>query len=315
MLSFDPATVTNKRYPLLFQEGETAFGNPIVDGQHPHDFFMELAILYDWKRSADTLLSFYFAPVGDPAIGPMGFPHRVSASENPLAALGHHQQDSTHIAADVITVGFTYKRARIEVSGFHGREPDENRWDLDQGKIDSWSTRLTVAPGTNWTAQYSYARITSPEEHSPDEDQERMTASVLYNRPITDGNWASTALWGRTRSLPHNTVFSSYLLESSLRFRTRNYVWTRIENVDRSSVLLLGENPPPPAFEEDSVGRVQAYTFGYDRDFAVVPRLRTAIGAQFTTYGVPRALRPAYGTHPVNVTIFLRVRPFSGQER
>ncbi len=49
MLSFEPATVSKRFYPELFQQGETAFGRPIVDGQHPHDFFMELAALYDYK--------------------------------------------------------------------------------------------------------------------------------------------------------------------------------------------------------------------------------------------------------------------------
>jgi hypothetical protein len=43
MLSLEPATVTDRRYPLLFEQGETAFGVPIADGQHPHDFIMELA--------------------------------------------------------------------------------------------------------------------------------------------------------------------------------------------------------------------------------------------------------------------------------
>ena len=144
MLSLDPATITNRRYPELFQVGETAYGNPIVDGQHPHDFFMELALLYDLKLGENTLLSFYGAPVGDPAMGPTAFAHRTSASEDDLAPLGHHLQDSTHIANDVVTVGLTYKIARIEASGFHGREPDEFRWNIDTGPLDSWSARLTL---------------------------------------------------------------------------------------------------------------------------------------------------------------------------
>src|SRR5579872_696602 len=105
MLSLEPATVTGRQYPLLFQQGETAFGRPIADGQHPHNFVMELAALYDWHIADKTLLSFYAAPVGDPAIGPLAYPHRASASEDPLASLGHHQEDSTHIASDVVTVG------------------------------------------------------------------------------------------------------------------------------------------------------------------------------------------------------------------
>lgn len=309
MLSLEPATVTGRRYPLLFQQGETAFGVPIADGQHPHNFFMEVAALYDWKLSASTLVSFYFAPVGDPAVGPTAFPHRASALEDPLAPIGHHQEDSTHISDDVVTVGLTYRIARIEVSGFHGREPDEFRWEIDQGKIDSWSTRLTIEPGKNWSAQYSYARIQSLEAFFPNENQERMTASVMYNRPFREGNWASTILWGRARSLEDDAIFNSYLFESTLRFYSKNYVWTRIENAQRSNELILGENPLPSGFQERPIGSVQAYTLGYDRDVHLIPRLESAIGAQATTYGVPVALVPIYGSRPVGFAIFVRLRP------
>lgn len=315
MLSLEPGTVTDRRYPLLFQQGETAFGVPIADGQHPHDFIMELAALYDLKLGDKGLLSLYFAPVGDPAIGPTAYPHRASAAENPVGSLGHHQEHSTHIADDVVTVGLTYGIARVEASGFHGCEPDEFRWDVDQGKIDSWSTRLTIQPGKNWSGQYSYARITSPEAVFANEDQERMTASITYNRPLRNGNWANTILWGRTRSLQDNSVFNSYLLESMVRFHTRSYAWTRIENVDRSNELLIGENPLPLGFQEEPIGRVQAYTFGYDRDFDLIPHLASAIGAQLTTYVVADALKPIYGSHPVGVALFVRFRPFSGNDR
>ena len=315
MMSLEPATVTDRRYPLLFQQGETAFGVPIADGQHPHDFIMEVAALYDLKLSEKSLLSFYFAPVGDPAIGPAAYAHRASAFEDPVAPLGHHQEDSTHIADDVVTVGLTYRIARIEASGFHGREPDEFRWNIDQGKMDSWSTRLTIEPGGNWSGQYSYARIKSPEALFPSEDQERMTASVMYNHPFHEGNWASTILWGRTRSLEDNSLFNSYLFESTMRFHTRNYAWTRIENAERSSELILGENPLPRGFQEQPIGRVQAYTVGYDHDLDLVPHLASAIGAQVTTYGVPDRLKPIYGQHPAGIAVFVRLRPFSGEEK
>lgn len=312
MFSLEPATVTDRRYPLLFQQGETAYGAPIVDGQHPHNFFMEVAALYDWKLGGKSLLSFYAAPVGDPAIGPTAFPHRASASEDPVATLGHHQEDSTHIAADVVTAGLTYGVARIEASGFHGREPGEDRWTIAQGSIDSWSTRLTIQPGENWSGQYSYARITSPEALYPSENQVRMTASIMYNRPFGNGewgNWANTLLWGRTSSPQADSIFDSYLLESTLQFAARNHVWTRMEDVARSNELLLGERPLPPGFVERPIGRVQAYTFGYDRDFDFVPRLSSALGGQFTAYGVPNVLRPIYGSHPLGVAIFVRLRP------
>jgi hypothetical protein len=276
---------------------------------------MEIAALYDVELGRQMLLSFYAAPVGDPAIGPTAYPHRASASEDPAGSLGHHQEDSTHIAYDVVTVGLTHGIARIEASGFHGREPDESRWTIYQGNIDSWSTRLTLQPGQNWSGQYSYARLASPESLSPNEDQERMTASAMYNRPFANGNWASTALWGRTRSLSGNSKENSYLLESLVRFKTSNYAWTRIENAGRSNELINGANPLPPGFEEKPIGHVAAYTFGYDHDVDLIPRLRTALGTQVTTYGVPDSLQAIYGSHPYGVSVFLRLRPFSASER
>jgi hypothetical protein len=185
MVSLEPATVGGRNYPELFQQGETAFGSPIVDGQHPHNFIMELAALYDLPVGKDMLLSLYAAPVGDPAIGPSAYPHRQSASEDPIAALGHHQEDSTHIAYNVVTGGLTYKWARVELSGFHGGEPDEHRFAF-QGSpnghdIDSVATRLTVSPTADITGQYSIAHIVSPEALYPGEDQQRQTASVMYH--------------------------------------------------------------------------------------------------------------------------------------
>jgi hypothetical protein len=321
MFSLEPATITDRQYPLLFQQGETAFGNPIVDGQHPHDFFMEVAALYDIKLSERTLLSFYAAPIGDPAIGPTAYPHRMSASENPLAALGHHQEDSTHIAFNVLTAGFTWRWIRVEGSGFHGGEPDEGRWQFQPSSnglaIDSYSTRITLAPGANWSGQYSIAHITSPEALYPHEDQQRQTASVMYNRPfgprdangLTTGNWSNSLIWGRTRSLSDNHKSNSYLAESLVKFGRKNYAWTRIENAGRSSELFLTPGSPlPPNFEEEPIGHVQAYTFGYDRDFRIAKHITAAPGAQFTTYTTPDALRSVYGDHPWEVAAFVRLR-------
>ena len=314
MLSLEPATVTKRRYPELFQQGETAFGKPIVDGQHPHDFFMELAALYDLRLGEKTLLSFYAAPMGDPAMGPAAYPHRTSASEDPIAALGHHLEDSTHIADDVLTLGLAHRAVRLEASGFHGREPDENRWDLDSGKIDSWSGRLTVNPRQNWSGQFSFGHLTSPEALHPHEDIDRMTASVTYNRPLANGNWATLFLWGRNRNRPSGLIWNGYLAESTLRFDSRNYLWARFENVDRTSELLLKNTFEPVGFEESVIGRVQASTIGYDRDINLLPHLATALGGQVTLYGVPRTLRPTYGSNPVGVVFFVRIRPF-GKER
>ena len=321
MFSLEPATVTSRQYPELFQQGETAFNKPIIDGQHPHDFFMELGALYDIRLGERALLSFYAAPIGDPAIGPTAYPHRMSASEDPIAALGHHQEDSTHIAFNVLTAGFTWRGLRFEQSGFHGGEPSEQRWQFQPSSnghaIDSYSSRVTFSPSANWSGQYSIAHIVSPEALYPGEDQQRQTASIMYNRPfgkkdsngLTSGNWSSTLLWGRTRSLTGDHKINSYLAESLLKFGTRNYLWTRIENAGRSTELLLPpETALPPNFEESPIGHVQAYTLGYDRDFRIAPHILAAPGAQFTLYNTPQALVSTYGKNPFGAVAFVRLR-------
>jgi hypothetical protein len=308
MLSLEPATISERRYPELFQQGETAFGLPIVDGQHPHNFFMELAALYDYKLGENTLLSFYAAPMGDPALGPSAYPHRESASENPLAALGHHLEDSTHIAAGVLTVGLTHRSLRVEASGFHGREPGENRWRVNSGRIDSWSARATMNFRQDWSGQFSVGQLHSPEVLAPGDDVRRMTASVIYNRPLATGNWASMLLWGRNQSLLDGNVGNGYLLESTLKFLGRNAVWGRVENVDRTNELLLGETSEPPGFSERYFARVQAYTAGYDREIGHIQHFAVAIGGQVEWYGVPSSLKPVYGPHPVGGVMFVRVR-------
>jgi hypothetical protein len=334
MFSLEPATISGRQYPELFQQGETAFGKPIIDGQHPHDFFMEVAALYDLHLSEHTLLSLYAAPVGDPAIGPTAYPHRLSASEDPIAALGHHQEDSTHIAFNVFTGGLTWRWLRFEESGFHGAEPTEQRWGFQPSPnghaVDSYSSRITFAPTQNIAAQYSIAHIVSPEALYPHENQQRQTASIMYNRPLgahhdttsmpgmdmstpSTGNWSTTLLWGRTKSLPQsgndNSKENSYLLESLLQFRTRNYVWMRIENAARTNELLLSPGSTlPPNFTESPIGHVAAYTFGYDRDYCIIPHILTAPGAQFTTYVTPDVLNSTYGHHPWGVVAFVRFR-------
>jgi hypothetical protein len=270
---------------------------------------MELAAMYDYKIGEQTLLSVYAAPVGDPALGPPAYPHRASAAEDPIAPLGHHLQDSTHVADDVITLGVTYRNTRLEASGFHGREPGEDRWDVDQGTIDSWSTRVTVNPAQNWSFQYSIGQLHSPEALFPSEDIRRMTASLMYNLPIRDGNWASMILWGRNQSLADGNVGNGYLLESTLQFLHRNFAWTRIENVDRTNELLIGENPLPLGFTERYFTRVQAYTVGYDREVGHIPHLSAAIGGQIMLYGVPDVLKPIYDSHPLGGVVFLKLRP------
>ena len=147
--------------------GETAYGVPSIDAQHPHNFIMALGFHYTRKLGDGALLDVYAAPVGDPALGPVAFPHRASALELPQATISHHLQDSTHIADDVITIGLARKKFKLEASGFHGTEPGENRWIVEAGTINSWSGRLWFSPRPDWAAQFSAGRIAHPERLEP----------------------------------------------------------------------------------------------------------------------------------------------------
>ncbi len=308
MISLEPATITGRYYPELFQQGETAYGRPIVDGQHPHNMFMEVVALYDRRMGEHAVLSAYGGPVGDPALGPEAFPHRASASENPLAPLGHHLQDSTHIAYEVVTVGISLagdrRLLRLEGSGFHGREPDENRWHIEVGAVDSWAARLTAAPGRDWVAQYSLGRLHSPEALHSAEDVLRQTASITYHHAAGDAILDAMAIWGRNHTVGTAEVANGFLLEGTLHFKQRENVWTRIENVDRTTDLLGATAPP----EETVIGRVQAYTAGYSHQIGAWSDGTVSLGAQWTGYTAPSALISLYGHHPQGVAAVLKVQ-------
>src|SRR3989440_1843918 len=239
MFSAEPFTFPPGGSPLLFQTGETYKGQPLIDKQHPHDLFMELSAQYTHSLGERGTWFTYFGYPGEPALGPVAFMHRMSASENPSATLSHHLQDSTHISFGVFTTGLTYRWFKLEGSIFNGREPDENRYDFDSHKWNSRSARLWFMPNKNWALQVSHGFLRSPEAQEPQADIRRTTASIQYNRPFNRGNWASAFVWGRNHvSEPgeiHN--LNSYTSESTVQFLDKNYLYTRLELVDKDELL------------------------------------------------------------------------------
>jgi len=311
MFSAEAFTFPPGGSPLLFQTGETYRGQTLIDRQHPHDLFMELSATYTMPLGERGTWFTYLGYPGEPALGPVAFMHRMSASENPSATLAHHLQDSTHISFGVLTTGFTYRRFKLEGSIFNGREPDENRYDFDSHRWNSRSARLSFAPNRNWVAQISYGFLRSPEAQEPNADIRRATASVQYNRPLTRGNWASTFIWGRNHvSEPGETRnLNGYTFESTINFLDRNYLYTRMEWVDRDEMLrasdraLLGITQDHPTF------RIGAYTFGGVRDLIDNNKFSFAVGSDVTFYSKPSILNPLYGQNPVSWKLFFRIRP------
>jgi mono/diheme cytochrome c family protein len=234
MFSAEPWTAPRRGFPELFQTGETFNDRPLVDAQHPHDLFMELAAQYTLPLSENVSINLYGSPVGEPALGPVAFMHRPSAMENPAAVLGHHWQDSTHIAHGVFTAGVTAWRFRVEGSILRGAEPDENRKDIELGKLDSYSARIWFTPTPDWTMQVSYGHLTHPEILEPG-DLNRITASIHHNKTWSDGNWASSLIWGRNHEEHGNS--NAYTFESTANFVDKNYLYTRLELGDKLGLL------------------------------------------------------------------------------
>ncbi|WP_353228097.1 hypothetical protein [Novosphingobium sp.] len=301
MASLDPL-MGNDGYPLLLQTGETADGvNHLVDRQHPHNLLMELAGTYAVPVGQQSSLFIYLGYPGEPALGPATFMHRFSGKDNPAAPISHHWLDSTHITFGVATAGFVHGPVKVEASVFNGREPDQHRWGWQPLRLDSWSGRITLNPGRDWSFQVSYGHLHSPEALNPAVNQNRLTASATYNHAFAGGNWQTTLAFGRNDDRP-GTVLNAVLLESAVALR-RLTVFARAETVQKDDLV---EAPSPLA---GRVFRVAATTLGAVYDVPVAPHLLLGIGVQATLNVVPAPLNVTYGSAtPGGVMPFLRVK-------
>jgi hypothetical protein len=306
MFSAESLTSPHPGFPELFQTGETYHGEPLVDHQHPHNVFAELAAYYTLPVTHKIMWELYGGPSAEPALGPVMFLHRTSAADLPMAPLGHHLQDSTHTSFGVITTGFIIDRLKLEASAFNGHEPNEERWSIQLAPLTSWSTRAFIAPARNWTAQYSIGWLVHPEAIEPG-NQWRETSSLGYNRPLEQDNWATTFVWGRVHKLATGAHLNSYLLESTFDFHSRDSAFTRLELVDKDE--LFPQAPVHPIY------RIGAYTFGGIRDLVHNHAWQLGLGADVTIYSKPAVLDAAYGDFPVSFQIFFRARPPRGHQR
>jgi hypothetical protein len=305
MFSGESLTSPHPGFPELFQTGETYHGEPLVDHQHPHNVFAELAALYTLPLSEKVTWELYGGPSAEPALGPVTYMHRASAAELPLAPLGHHLEDSTHTSFGVVTTGFAFgtrkvERVKIEASAFNGHEPNEERWSIQPAALDSWSTRVSFVPALGWTGQYSIGHLDHPEALEP-WNQYRQTASLEYVRPLAWGNWASSVVWGRVHEIGPGTNLNGYLFESTLNFLRRDYAFTRTELVDKNELFPQAATHP--------TYRIGAYTFGGTRDLVQNRAWQLGMGADVTVYSKPAVLDAAYGNYPVSFQIFFRLRP------
>ncbi|WP_296676282.1 hypothetical protein [Novosphingobium sp.] len=294
MMSLEPA-MDAKGYPNLFATGETADGLPLVDRQHPHDLFMELAARIDVNAGPGSLF-LYGGPVGEPALGPSAFMHRGSAKYNPEPPITHHWFDSTHITYGVVTAGYATRVLQVEASAFRGREPDEQRWNIETPKLDSWSVRATLTPSPRWAIQASYGQLKQPEALHPGEDEHRFTASAHY----ADGGVHAMLAFSAKDRVPGQTL-TAWLAEANWDIDRRNTLFARAENVANDE-LFADENDPL----HDQTFRVSKVQLGYARRIALGP-VELALGGSVNAYAKPAALDAAYGSNPMGYTLFARI--------
>jgi len=304
MFSLDPIFQRGYGYPLLYQTGEQFRGRPIHDRQHPHDLFSELAVTYSYKFNNKKSFYLYAGYPGEPALGPPMFLHRNSGMNNADAPIGHHWQDATHITFGVVTAGFSFGKAKIEASAFNGTEPNENRWNFDKPRLNSFSGRFSFNPTKNWAFQISHGYLRNPEPLEPEiRILHKTTASAIYNKMIDENhNWASTFLWGQNHSNGKST--NSVLFESNYDF-FKNAVFGRVETVQKTGHDLV-LNP----VDLNNIFRVNAFSIGYVRDLVQNKGIDVGLGAMGTLDKNPTTLTPYYGgtTHG-GWQIFMRFRP------
>ena len=309
MFSLDPAAVKQDGYADLFQVGEELNGRPLIDRQHPHDLFMQLVAI--WRLPVTNRTGFTIAggPAGEPALGPVAFMHRASIVEYPFAPLSHHTFDSTHISFGVVTAAIDHGPFVLEGSVFNGREPDQNRWDFDLGRLDSVSGRLWYRPNDRTEFQVSTGHLRQPEALDP-ADVQRTTASGSWMVRNGSDFTAITVGYGVnvTEGVSRQAVFGE-----ATHHLNENSLFTRIEVLQPETDLLLNDSIPVTAISIARKDTLGAFTFGGLRNVAQWEGFEVGVGAAVTLYAVPDALRPAYGDHPVSVQVYFRIRPPMGK--
>ncbi|MGH9240620.1 MAG: hypothetical protein ACRD3G_21465 [Vicinamibacterales bacterium] len=306
MLSLEPGTIRGCGYPDLLATGEQCDGESIHDRQHPHDLLMEVGAEYERPLFGRLRWQMYAGLAGEPALGPVAYPHRLSALPNPLAPISHHWLDATHITYGVVTGGVFTNRWKAEASIFNGREPDEERWDLDLAALDSFSGRVSFAPHADLLLQVSAGHLNEGEAGDgmlPRIDVDRVTASLAYHRRMNDRNlWANTVAWGRNAE--EGTSTHAFLAESSVTVDERDVWFGRLEIAGKEAHDLHAEE-----FGDEvlTVGKLQG---GYTRYLAAAAGWRAGVGGYLSAGFVPEALKPHYGSRAnLGVGFFLTVRP------
>jgi hypothetical protein len=265
---------------------------------------MELSASLSQPIGPRSSVFLYGGLPGEPAFGPGAFMHRESIMDSPEAPISHHWLDSQHISFGVLTGGLVVDRVKVEVSRFNGREPDQRRYNIETGPLDSTAVRLSFNPTRDLALQASWASLKEPEQLEPGVDQKRWSASGIYATDLSNG-WrsASTLAWGRKSAEGHR--YDAFVAETSLK----KGAWTlfgRGEVTENSELVELHHEDEEHHGQAFRVGKVSA---GAIRDFAIAPQVRLGIGGLLSVNFVPQGLRGEYGkAQPLGGMAFVRLK-------
>lgn len=307
MFSLEPATLRDLGSSQTFQTGETFDRRPLIDYQHPHDLFMGLGATLSGPLSSRARWALTGAVVGEPTLGPTAFMHRISSEANPTAPLGHHTLDSTHITHGVVSGGITFGEFTVESSAFHGREPDENRLDIEMGALDSYAGRVWWRRGA-WAIQASGGHLKQPDETEAS-DLNRYTASIEYSGAAAWKPLSFTFAFGVNNHPQlvgadgHGAKEYAWLFDAAWRVRPRDLIYTRAELVDKD-ILEAGGYDPAGFVHDHPSSRVAALTVGYQRRLAAWGTQTLGLGGDVTVFRTPANLKDSYGT-PVSMHVLL----------
>jgi len=262
-LTFEPFTIPTQGYPQLLQSISPSSGGPLTDHMRAHDLVEEAAVGFEWRP-----VQIYLAPVGEPPLGAEPFAQRSSSLDFAEAPFAYDVQESFHVATRVAAAALTSHFADVEYGVFHASNTTGRHTTIDDGNIDSWSARLTIAPDSKLSAQVSTGRLT-------DAKRKVDSASITYRGPVL----ATSAIWTKRDDR------KAYGFEATIRY-FRSNVMGRVETIDRRTHT----------------------TVGYIFDVFRARTQRAGIGIDIDYHSNTRAIERIYGHKPQTIYTFVRWR-------
>jgi hypothetical protein len=189
-------------------------------------------------------------------------------------------------------------------------EPDQQRWNIELRKFDSWSTRLSYNPAPEWSMQVSYGDLRSPEQLEPETRVRRTTASISHHRSFAGAEWATTLAYGLSSQwilTPGSGIkrwSGALLVESSVSDGRRTTWFGRFEFVGK----------PGHDLHADAVATAILPTSklqgGFERTLASGHGVNAGIGGTIAVSLVPAELTARYyGRWAPGFGVFLVLQP------